>query len=63
MDDLEERFDKAVKFIKSLPKDGSIKLKNEQKLRIYSLYKQATEGPCTDSSKPSFYDIIGKAKW
>jgi len=31
-------------------------------LTFYGLYKQATEGPC-QSPKPSFWDLIKKAKW
>jgi len=61
-EELEQNFQKAVEMIKALPKDGSVKLQNEQKLKLYSLYKQATEGPCS-APKPPFYDIIGKAKW
>ena len=31
-------------------------------LMFYSLYKQATIGPC-NIPKPSFWDVINKAKW
>ena len=61
--DLDEKFDRMVNLIRSLPKDGTLKIENDKKLKIYSLYKQATEGPCTNEDKPSFYDIVGKAKW
>jgi acyl-CoA-binding protein len=33
-----------------------------EKLKFYSLYKQATEGPC-NTSRPGFLDFAGKAKW
>lgn len=33
-----------------------------EKLKFYSLYKQATEGPCT-TQRPGFFDLAGKAKW
>jgi len=33
-----------------------------QKLKFYSLFKQATEGPCT-TSKPRFWDVTERAKW
>uniref|UniRef100_A0A1I8JR26 ACB domain-containing protein n=1 Tax=Macrostomum lignano TaxID=282301 RepID=A0A1I8JR26_9PLAT len=41
-----EKFDAAVGVIRSLPKEGAFKPSNELLLRLYSLYKQATEGPC-----------------
>lgn len=58
----EEKFRAAVNVIRSLPKRGSFQPSNELMLKFYSYYKQATEGPCT-SAKPSFWDIVNKAKW
>lgn len=31
-------------------------------LKFYSLYKQATEGKCTQP-KPAFWAVVNKAKW
>ena len=31
-------------------------------LKFYGYYKQATQGKCNDP-KPSFWDVVGKAKW
>lgn len=46
--DIKERFDAAVNFIKNLPPSGAspgeISLSNDEKLKLYGLYKQATEG-------------------
>ena len=65
-DEIEESFEEAVKLVQSLPKggggEGSFQLSNEQKLAFYSLYKQATSGPCS-SPAPSFYQIEARAKW
>lgn len=41
---------------------GSIQPSNDTKLKFYSYYKQATEGPC-DAPKPSFWEVVNKAKW
>ena len=30
-------------------------------LRFYGLYKQATQGPCTQS-RPAFYQVVPRAK-
>ncbi|MBN8509701.1 MAG: acyl-CoA-binding protein [Burkholderiales bacterium] len=35
---------------------------NATLLKIYALYKQATAGD-NDEKKPSFSDIVGRAKW
>ena len=35
---------------------------NEVKLKLYALYKQATEGPC-NTPKRGVFDLINKAKW
>ena len=31
-------------------------------LKFYGYYKQATQGRC-NQPKPSFWDVVGKAKW
>ncbi|CAM9973038.1 unnamed protein product [Ascophyllum nodosum] len=37
-------------------------LSSNQRLQLYSLFKQATEGDCNDP-KPGLIDIVGRAKW
>lgn len=51
-------FENAMNQVKLLKKDPG----NEVKLRLYALYKQATEGPCT-MPKPGVFDFVNKAKW
>ncbi|KFO33754.1 Enoyl-CoA delta isomerase 2, mitochondrial [Fukomys damarensis] len=51
-------FDIAVHRVKLLKEDPG----NDAKLKLYALYKQATEGPC-NVPKPSVFNFIGKAKW
>jgi len=58
----EEQFDKAVKYVNGTMKDSGIKLSNEQKLQLYSFFKQATVGTC-NAPKPGFFDFEGKLKW
>ncbi|PAA55748.1 hypothetical protein BOX15_Mlig016637g1, partial [Macrostomum lignano] len=57
-----EKFDAAVGVIRSLPKEGAFKPSNELLLRLYSLYKQATEGPCRQP-RPGFWDPVSRYKW
>ncbi|XP_039078678.1 enoyl-CoA delta isomerase 2 [Hyaena hyaena] len=50
-------FEHAMNQMKQLKDPG-----NEVKLKLYALYKQATEGPC-NTPKPGVFDLISKAKW
>ncbi|NXD23391.1 ECI2 isomerase, partial [Spelaeornis formosus] len=51
-------FQKAQEELKLLKKDPG----NETKLKLYALFKQATEGPC-NAPKPGMLDFVKKAKW
>ncbi len=58
MSDLKTRFDDAVANSKTL----STRPDNVTLLKIYALYKQATQGDNEDA-KPGFADIVARAKW
>ena len=58
MSDLNERFDAAVAQSKNL----SERPDNVTLLQIYALYKQASAGDNAEK-KPSFSDMVGRAKW
>jgi acyl-CoA-binding protein len=58
MSDLQTRFQQAVADSKTL----SARPDNPTLLKIYSLYKQATEGD-NEEPKPGFADIVARAKW
>ena len=58
MSDLQALFDDAVASSKTL----SERPDNATLLKIYSLYKQATEGD-NEEAKPGFTDIVARAKW
>ncbi|XP_076352863.1 acyl-CoA-binding domain-containing protein 4-like [Tachypleus tridentatus] len=62
MTTLDEQFTVAVKVVQNLPKTGPFKPSIELRLRFYSYFKQATEGPCR-LTQPPFWDLIGKTKW
>ncbi|CAF0956792.1 unnamed protein product [Brachionus calyciflorus] len=59
---LEQRFKDLCQIVQSLPKDGEIQQSNEDKLKFYSYFKQATEGPC-NISQPSMFKLVERAKW
>ncbi len=57
--DLQWRFEIAVKESKELPS----KPNNEMLLKLYSLYKQATEGDISPNTPaPGTFDFVNKAK-
>lgn len=58
MTDLTARFNDAVACSKTLNQRPD----NSTLLKIYSLYKQATEGD-NEEPKPGFADIVARAKW
>ncbi len=58
MANLKAQFEAAVAASKQLPE----KPDNMTLLKIYSLYKQATEGD-VDGKRPGFTDMVGRAKY
>lgn len=57
MNDLDTRFEQAVAAVTQLPADPG----NDAKLRLYGLYKQATQGGPT-GKRPGFTNPVGRAK-
>ena len=55
---LKKQFEAAAANSKNL----SERPDNPTLLKIYALYKQATEGDNTEK-KPGFTDMVGRAKW
>lgn len=58
MADLAALFQQAVAQSKNL----SERPDNATLLKMYALYKQATEGD-VDGQRPGFTDLVGRAKW
>ncbi|KAH7925832.1 acyl-CoA-binding protein [Leucogyrophana mollusca] len=55
-------FDKAVSYVQGLPKDGPVKVAQNDQLEFYKYYKQATVGD-VNIPRPGLMDFTGKAKW
>ncbi|XP_040921679.1 enoyl-CoA delta isomerase 2, mitochondrial [Toxotes jaculatrix] len=53
-----QQFEQAKSKLSTLKNDPG----NEVKLKIYALFKQATQGPC-NTPKPGMLDFVNKAKW
>lgn len=62
MSDLESRFHAAVDKVQNAPADGSFKPSVEYKLKMYSLFKQATDGDVS-GKKPGMLDPVGRMKY
>jgi diazepam-binding inhibitor (GABA receptor modulating acyl-CoA-binding protein) len=60
MNDIENNFIYASETIKKTPENK--KISDERKLEYYSLYKQATIGPC-NTDKPWAINVVESAKW
>ena len=56
--ELKDQFEKAVKESKELPSKPS----NETLLKLYSLYKQGTEGDVNTDPPANPFDFVNKAK-
>ena len=56
--DLKQEFEQASVNVKNLPKQ-----ENEVLLKLYSLYKQATEGDVNIEKPTNFFDFAGTAKF
>ncbi len=58
MSDLDARFEAAASAVTGLAKDPG----NEVKLKLYGLFKQATQGDA-DGRRPGFTNPVGRAKY
>lgn len=53
-----QEFEDAVAAVKTVGKDPG----NDVKLKLYALYKQATEGDAR-GKRPGMFDLVGRAKY
>ncbi|EIM21404.1 acyl-CoA binding protein, partial [Wallemia mellicola CBS 633.66] len=59
---IDSDFEKAVNLIQELPRGSAIEIKYEEKLIMYSLFQQATEGNVI-GSRPSVFNNLERVKW
>jgi diazepam-binding inhibitor (GABA receptor modulator, acyl-CoA-binding protein) len=57
-DDLETKFQAAAEKARVTQN-----VSTDNKKKLYSLFKQATEGPIGDRPRPGIFDQVGRAKW
>jgi len=70
MSEVEEKFKLACRYVKEGMakiqfKDSERTLTNEEQLRMYACFKQATIGKCSEhgGERPGFFSFEAKAKW
>ena len=59
---LEDEFRTAVEAVRNAPADGAFKPGNDYKLKMYGLYRQATDGD-VQGKRPGLLDLVGRMKW
>ncbi|GMS98428.1 hypothetical protein PENTCL1PPCAC_20603, partial [Pristionchus entomophagus] len=59
---MEAKFQAAVDIIQKLPKSGPLQTSTDDKLRFYSLFKQATVG-AVNIGRPGVFSPIERVKW
>lgn len=60
--DLDHLFRRAVQHLQSPASPETIPVSNQDKLKIYALFKQSEQGPCT-GPRPGMFDPVGRAKY
>lgn len=59
---LDTVFQTAVDIVQCMPKKGPVSIPVNQKLKLYSLFKQGTVGKCNISCPP-FWNAVERLKW
>lgn len=62
MTDLQTQFNEAVDKVRNAPSDGDFKPSTEYQLKMYSLYRQATDGDVS-GKRPGVINVIARAKY
>ena len=62
MSDLKAAFEAVVDKVRNAPEDGDFKPSNEMKLKMYGLYRQATDGDVS-GKRPGMLDPVGRFKY
>lgn len=62
MTDLTSQFEAAVEKVRTAPADGDYKPSNEEKLKMYAWFRQATDGDVS-GKRPGMLDPVGRFKY
>lgn len=61
MSDLQTQFNEAVGKVRNAPSDGDFKPSTDYQLRMYALYRQATDGDVS-GKRPGMINVVARAK-
>ncbi|KAI8076957.1 acyl CoA binding protein-domain-containing protein [Thamnidium elegans] len=56
-----QRYNKALHIVQNLPASSNFQPTKSQKLELYSLYKQVSQGDI-NTQRPGLFDVVGRAK-
>ncbi|KAI8075927.1 acyl CoA binding protein-domain-containing protein [Gilbertella persicaria] len=59
---INQQYNKALFIVQHLPISSNVQPTKEQKLQLYSLYKQASQGDI-NTPRPGIFDVVGRSKW
>ena len=59
---LKQRFEETLERVRSAPADGPFKPSNELKLKMYALYRQASDGD-VQGKRPGMLDVVARFKY
>ena len=59
---LEDEFKAAAEKVRTAPAKGPLSPSNELKLKMYALYRQASDGD-VQGKRPGMLDLVGRAKF
>lgn len=62
MSDLQTQFNQAVDKVRNAPNDGDFKPSTEYQLKMYALYRQATDGDVS-GKRPGVLKVVDRAKY
>lgn len=62
MSDIQSRFEQTVEKVRNAPRAGNFKPSNHYMLKMYALYRQATDGD-VQGRKPGMLNPVARYKW
>ncbi|KAI9357475.1 acyl CoA binding protein-domain-containing protein [Pilaira anomala] len=59
---ISQRYNKALYIVQHLPNSSNVQPTKDQRLELYSYYKQVSQGNLK-TPRPGIFDVVGRAKW
>jgi alkyldihydroxyacetonephosphate synthase len=62
-DHVRHLFDQVTKMVRDTTPERFVAMSDQDKLRLYGLYKHVQEGPCPDVAAPSLFHVAARSKF